>query len=146
MWSEGVKACKQLAVTVKTIMRPVCRKCGSIAKSGQSSCCGRGGSWFRNCGRSGNAKLRHTWYEGIQACKTRSQSKAVFGRQTNATRQLKPSNGAAMANFAVIMSAINMSTATSHSTSAARDTGTATSNAIAIAASFEVLLLTAMAE
>ena len=64
----------------------VCFRCGTIAKSGKDSCCGRGGSWFQNCGGDGETKLRHTWYEGIQACKTRSQSKIV-GQQLNSAHQ-----------------------------------------------------------
>merc|ERR1719174_1643012 len=77
-WSEGVKSCKPASTT--TTVRPVCRKCGTIAKSRKSSCCGRGGSWFRNCGSAGNAKLLHTWYEGILICKTRAPSKRASGR------------------------------------------------------------------
>ena len=73
--------------------RPVCRQCGSIGKSGKSSCCGRGGSWFRNCGSTGNAKLRHTWYEGIQVCKTLAQSKRASGQQSNAAQRLNSSDG-----------------------------------------------------
>ena len=63
-----------------------CPKCGSIKKSGKSSCCGRGGSWFKNCGSGGNVKLHHTWYEGIQVCKARTQSRTVFGQQPNSAQ------------------------------------------------------------
>ena len=70
-----------------TAISSVCSRCGTIGKSGKSSCCGRGGSWFKNCGGSGNKKLHHTWYEGIQACKARSQSKAVVGQQLNGAQQ-----------------------------------------------------------
>ena len=66
---------------------PECRKCGTIGKSGKSSCCGRGGSWFRNCGNAGNVKNSHTWYEGIQVCNTRSQPKRASGRESNAAQQ-----------------------------------------------------------
>ena len=55
-----------------------CPKCGLIKKSGKTSCCGRGGSWFKSCGSGGNAKLHHTWYEGIQVCKSRAQSRTVI--------------------------------------------------------------------
>ena len=66
-----------------------CGQCGTIAKSGGNSCCGRGGSWFRNCGNAGSAKLDHTWYEGIQACKSRrAQYKRASGQQSNAPQQL----------------------------------------------------------
>ena len=65
----------------------VCLKCGIIAKSGKISCCGRGGSWFGNCGNAGTAKRHYTWHEGIQACKILSHSKTVISRQSNATQQ-----------------------------------------------------------
>ena len=74
------------ARTTPTI-NSVCSKCGIIAKSGKGSCCGRGGSWFRNCGSAGNTKLHHTWFEGIQACKARSQSNPAIDQQANVVQQ-----------------------------------------------------------
>ena len=56
---------------------PVCPKCGTTGKSGKLSCCGRGGSWFGNCGNAENTKFGHTWYEGIQSCKSRQFPIAV---------------------------------------------------------------------
>merc|ERR1712210_249649 len=53
---------------------------GSVKKSRKKSCCGRGGSWYKNCGTSGNKKSKkfdHTWFEGIQACKSKSASKSA---------------------------------------------------------------------
>ena len=47
----------------------VCPKCATTKKSGQSSCCARGGAWFNNCGGVTNANVDHTWTEGIRACK-----------------------------------------------------------------------------
>ena len=75
-----------------------CPKCGHIMKSGKMSCCGHGGSWFRNCGSAGNANFDHTWVEGIQACKARSQSKIHIGQQLNVGQQkdIGSSNGTAM--------------------------------------------------
>ena len=65
-----------------TTTSSVCPKCGTIAKSGKASCCGRGGSWFQNCGGVANTILRHTWYEGIQACKKAwSQSRIAVGQR-----------------------------------------------------------------
>ena len=61
------------AAVATKIVSSVCSKCGTIEKSGQSSCCARGGSWFKNCGGTGNAKVDHTWYEGINACKAQGQ-------------------------------------------------------------------------
>ena len=77
----------------------VCPKCGVIAKSGESSCCGRSGAWFRSCGRAGNAK--HTWYEGIQACKTLAQAEAAAAsavdRRSNAAQTNLTSSRVAIA-------------------------------------------------
>merc|ERR1719506_1195424 len=83
-WFEGVEACK--ARTTTTISS-VCSKCGIIAKSEKNSCCGRGGSWFKSCGGTGNTRLQHTWYEGTQACKARSRSRIAVGQQENTAQQ-----------------------------------------------------------
>ena len=45
------------------------------------SCCGRGGSWFQSCGGDGSVRLRHTWYEGIQACKAQGRVSIVLGHR-----------------------------------------------------------------
>jgi len=95
-WFEGVDACKFITTTASF----VCPKCGTIDKSGKISCCGRGGSWFKNCGSVGNAKLDYTWYEGAQACEARSRSKAGIDQQLGAARQkrLDSSNRAGVTN------------------------------------------------
>ena len=70
--------------------------------SGKVSCCGRGGSWFKNCGGVSNTKRHHTWAEGIQACKTRIQFKAVIiGQQLKIVQQkgIDSSQGAVKANY-----------------------------------------------
>ena len=69
----------------------VCTRCGTIAKSGKPSCCGRGGSWFKSC-RSGE-KHTYTWHGGIQTCKSQAQSKRAHDRQSNAAQRLKSSSG-----------------------------------------------------
>ena len=66
-----------------TTISSECPRCGTIAKSGKTSCCGRGGDWFKNCGGVGNTKLHHTWYEGVQACKARSRFKTHMVHQPN---------------------------------------------------------------
>ena len=86
-----------------TTTSSLCRNCGTIAKSGKSSCCGRGGSWFGNCGSPGNAKLHHTWYEGIRACTTRTQSKAAISRQSNAAQQRNSPNGFGTAKSKIVI-------------------------------------------
>jgi len=68
-WVEGVQACKSTATTT---ISSACSTCGTIGKSGKASCCGRGGSWFKNCGNNANPRVDHTWYEGIQACSART--------------------------------------------------------------------------
>ena len=89
------------------ITTSVCPKCGIIAKSGKSSCCGRGGSWFKNCGGSGNTKLQHTWNEGIQACKARSQSTTNIRQQINDAQEriIDSSQGDSMANDKAVIAA-----------------------------------------
>ena len=52
-------------------------------ESGKMSCC----SWFNNCGAAGNTKLDRTWYEGMQACKSRGQSKTMMDQQQNVAKQ-----------------------------------------------------------
>ena len=81
----------------------VCPKCGSIEKSGKMSCCGHGGSWFENCGNTGNTKLDHTWYEGIQTCNTRAQSKRASGQQPDAAQQLHSRNSSEMASSKTVI-------------------------------------------
>ena len=96
------------AVRAMTTINSVCPKCGTIAKSGKSSCCGRGGSWFKNCGGTGSASLHHTWYEGIHACNARTQSRIVVGQQAENSKTI----------FGVSMTitpmSVNMSTPTSN--------------------------------
>ena len=95
--------------TTSTIS-PACHKCGSIAKSGRPSCCGRGGSWFGTCGRAGNANLRHTWFEGIQACKARSQIGVVVGQQESAVQQedIESSYGSSKVNSKGVITAAKL--------------------------------------
>ena len=89
-----------------TTSRFVCPKCGTIKKSAKASCCGRGGSWFRNCGSAGNRKFPHTWSEGVLTCKSRTRLKVVRPRQPNGVKQLNSSYGIGMTNpEAVITSA-----------------------------------------
>ena len=52
-----------------TTIGSICSKCDTIKKSGKLSCCAPGGSWFKNCGASGNSNTEYTWFEGVQACK-----------------------------------------------------------------------------
>ena len=95
------------AETTTTITVSVCLRCGTIGKSDKMSCCGRGGSWFKHCGGAGNTNLHHTWYEGVQACKSRSQSKTVIGHQLHVTSQkdMDSSQGADMSNNKAVIEA-----------------------------------------
>ena len=58
-----------------------CLKCGTFKKSGKRSCCARGGTWFRKCGDVGDAKLEHTWADGMQACRAFASSVSHGSRQ-----------------------------------------------------------------
>ena len=97
----------------------VCPRCGTIEKSGKMSCCGRDGSWFRNCGSASTAKLRHTWYEGIQSCKARPQSKTDVGHQLNVPQQkvIDSSQDAVIANGQPVTGATKAFAFTSDNTS-----------------------------
>ena len=112
----------------------MCPKCGTIDKSGKASCCGLGGSWFRNCGGVGNRKLRHTWHEGIVVCKTRAQLKPIRPRQPKGVQRLNSFYGIDMGNSKAViraaatfpltrgntsisMATVNIATTTSDSTS-----------------------------
>ena len=66
-------------------MHLVCPDCGIIHKSGKRSCCGHGGSWFGKCGISGHENNKHTWSEGIRACKV-PLSKGAVGQQLHASQ------------------------------------------------------------
>jgi len=76
-WLEGVAACKHPTTSAV----PMCPTCGTITKSGKTSCCGHGGSWFRKCGNAGNKQFRYTWYKGIEACKAPSDFKKSITHQ-----------------------------------------------------------------
>merc|ERR1711907_524176 len=74
-WTDGANACKPTkpAAATTAASSSTCAVCGSVKKSRKKSCCGRGGSWYKNCGTSDNKKSKkfdHTWFEGIQVCKS----------------------------------------------------------------------------
>ena len=76
-----------------TTISSACLKCGITKKSGKMSCCGRGGSWFGNCGSARDTNTDHTWHEGLQACKAQTQSKLVVSQQFSAQQgENGPSN------------------------------------------------------
>ena len=55
----------------------LCSECATMKKSGKRSCCARGGSWFKNCGGTGDTHFDHTWLEGIRACEVVLDSNVV---------------------------------------------------------------------
>ena len=107
------------AETTTTTTVSVCLRCGTIGKSGEMSCCGRGGSWFKNCGGGGNTKLRHTWHEGIQACKARSHSKTIIDHEHRGVQQkdTDSSQRADMASYRAVFAVAKTFTFTSVNTS-----------------------------
>ena len=86
-----------------TAIVSVCPKCGTIRRSGKSSCCGRGGSWFGNCGSADSTKVEHRWYEGLEACKTRTQLKTVSGEESNAGEQRNTHNDVGIENSKAVI-------------------------------------------
>ena len=83
-------AATTIAGTVTTPISITCPKCAT-KKDGKRTCCGRGGSWFQNCGDPGDSKFDHTWFQGIQACKDSAsgaaQEQAMLSNQTTASQQ-----------------------------------------------------------
>jgi len=113
------------------------------------SCCGRGGSWFKNCGRAGNTKFQHTWYEGIQACKSHSQFKTVIDNQLKDAQQqgMYSSQGADMENYTSIIAvtdtfvfaSVHASTPTSDTKSIVTSTYTPANLSIIISAAHTLM-------
>ena len=94
------------AVTTTTTIS-VCPQCGTVQRSGKSSCCGRGGSWFGQCGNAGNKHFGHTWYEGIRVCNVR-QTQVAAQQQLEAfqpDRNASSYNGSSHMNSQVAIAA-----------------------------------------
>ena len=92
-----------------TPINAVCPKCGLSMRSAKMSCCGRGGSWFGNCGSAVNANFGHTWYEGIRACEARLLSAAVVQQLHAFQLKSNVSSDAIMGvDASVILAALHM--------------------------------------
>jgi surface protein len=76
-WSDGEQYCStnKPPKPISSINAPAatCPKCVPT-KSGKSSCCARGGSWFKKCGEPGDSNFEHTWFEGNLACELTAES------------------------------------------------------------------------
>ena len=126
-----------------TPISPICPECGTMQKSGQRSCCGRGGSWFGKCGSANkdNTNLGYTWYEGIRVCQARQPQAAVEQQrhasqpQTNAsfndTSMGTDSKTIIVANHNVGFAPINTSRPISVTTSSSLRANTADRKSIA---------------
>ena len=135
-----------------TTISSVCPKCGTIAKSGKTSCCSRGGSWFKTCGGAGNTRLQHTWYEGIQACKTQVQTWIAVAQQGRAAQQRDidssdgddkvPFKGVITAAKPFVLSSANMSTSMAGKMSVilTANTSVSTSSAYAISTTYSKVI------
>ena len=68
-----------------TDTRPIaaCEKCGVSKKSGELSCCARGGSWFGRCGNFRDIFDYH-WDDGIDACRQTGQAMISDGHDNEA--------------------------------------------------------------
>ena len=64
-------------IGVTTTASNTCPKCGIHKTSGKRSCCLRGGTWFNKCGNPGDAKFEHTWFDGMNACKSEFTSDRI---------------------------------------------------------------------
>ena len=50
----------------------MCPNCGTFKKSGRVSCCATDGAWYKDCGGVGNGNAGHSWFDGIEACNSKS--------------------------------------------------------------------------
>ena len=64
----------------------VCTKCAMSKKSGELSCCARGGSWFGKCGNFRDIFEYH-WDDGVDACK--QMARAMNDHQTKTKSKSK---------------------------------------------------------
>ena len=69
MLSKHCHATEIFVTNTASAIRPRrCATCGTAPKSGQMSCCARGGTWFKKCGDPGDTNFDYTWDEGFKAC------------------------------------------------------------------------------
>ena len=61
-----------ITLTITSGNEVVCQNCGTFKKFGRVSCCAPGGDWFKKCGGVGNGRVGHSWSEGAQVCKRKS--------------------------------------------------------------------------
>ena len=103
MTTSHIRISAATTTTTTTTVGPSCPTCGAIVKSGKLSCCARGGSWFENCGATGNTKFEHTWYEGIQACKAQqSASQQLDAVAQNSNSSSNDNNDAANSQKVIV--------------------------------------------
>ena len=122
---------------------PVCSKCGIIKKSGKSSCCSRGGSWFGKCGSAGDSNHEHTWSEGILACKEWARSNVASVEESKAAQELGLSGGAGnLSSLPSANAAVNVSTAKTDKISFSTTAYTSTTTALATLATNEATVVT----
>ena len=76
-WSYFCFCFLSLLVFTETTSTPVkgklpaaCSKCGTT-ETGESNCCGPGGTWFGQCTIGLHPNFDHTWTEGSEACKSK---------------------------------------------------------------------------
>ena len=85
MNGQGITAVQTEANTAQEIMKReilvvatgVCPKCAMFKRSGKLSCCARTASWYKECGRPGDSAFKHTWDEGLKACKKAGRSSSA---------------------------------------------------------------------
>ena len=113
--------------TITGTTSPACSQCGTIGSPSKLSCCGRGGTWFKDCGTTGDASYGHTWSEGIQAC---AAPKAAIGMPLHAAPAAAVANSTVRA--AGVPGANSTTITTAMPTHAGSSTPTNTSSAAPI--------------
>ena len=85
-----VTTARKASVTT-AVSGSVCPQCGTNKLSGKASCCAPDGAWFELCGE-GDA-FKHTFAEGLRACKGRLRPKLYSCLQSLANIFQFESNG-----------------------------------------------------
>ena len=65
---QGPKQWNSIATSASTTVA-ACPKCGIFRNNNSISCCAPGGSWFNQCGTTGDPNFKHSYADGVCACK-----------------------------------------------------------------------------
>ena len=71
--SSALAAASPSTLSVASANMQTCSKCGTFKRSTRISCCAPGGAWYGNCGGANDKNFGHSWLEGMETCKRKTQ-------------------------------------------------------------------------